>query len=202
MENCAYCTYLDLDDVDTEGRYWCDKNLERHPATDTKCSKFCKAYSRSDSAIKNAIEYSQSYISSSPCYLTTILCSILNLNDDNIYLKTIREFRKNILQKDEKYKPLLVEYDIIGPKIAECISNDPLKRKIAEIYFNKYIVDIFSLILNKQTDKAIEQYKKMTNDLKHFYKLNNYNITVEQINNADIEKSGHGKYIQKKITLN
>ena len=41
----------------------------------------------------------------------------------------------------------------------------------------------------------------MTNNLKTFYGLNNYNVSVEQIENADIEKSGHGKYIQKKITL-
>ena len=41
----------------------------------------------------------------------------------------------------------------------------------------------------------------MTNNLKTFYGLNNYNVSVKQIDNADIEKSGHGKYIQKKITL-
>jgi formate dehydrogenase assembly factor FdhD len=41
----------------------------------------------------------------------------------------------------------------------------------------------------------------LTEEEKTFYGLNNYNVSVEQIDNADIEKSGHGKYIQKKITL-
>ena len=81
MENCACCTYLDLEDK-KDGKFWCDSKLERHFATDPKCGNYCKAYSRDNCTIKNAIEYSQSYESNSPCYLTTILCSILKLNDD------------------------------------------------------------------------------------------------------------------------
>ena len=201
MENCAYCTYLDLENCNSDGKYWCDRQLERHFANDPKCSSFCKAYSRADSAIKNAIDIAKSHQEEPLCYLTTMLCSILKLKDDNLYLKTIREFRKNVLQKDEKYKPLLVEYDIIGPKIAESLSNDPLRRKIAEVHFYKYITDIFYYIINNNTEEAVYEYKQMTNSLKSFYKLDNYSITTEQIDNADIEKSGHGKYIQKKITL-
>ena len=199
MENCAICTYLDINDCNSDGKYWCDKNLERHYPTDPKCSKFCKAYGRSDSAVKNILDNSNSNYGSG-CYLTTMLCSILNLNDDNLYLKTIRNFRKNILQKDDKYKSLLVEYDIIGPKIAEALSNDPLKKTIATRFFNKYIVDIFYYIINNDIDKAIELYVEMTNSLKTFYNLNNYNVTIDEINNADILESGHGVYLKKKIT--
>lgn len=47
--------------------------------------------------------------------------------DNNIYLETMRNFRENVLQKDEKYKSLLVQYDIIGPKIAQYLMLDPLK---------------------------------------------------------------------------
>jgi len=42
----------------------------------------------------------------------------------------------------------------------------------------------------------------MTTKLNNFYGINNFNITIDEINNANIEKSGHGKYVQKKITLN
>lgn len=170
MENYSICTYLDLSD----------------------CNK-------SSSAINNALDMSKSYQQDSPCYLTTMLCSILNLKDDNIYLKTIRNFRKNILEKDEKYKSLLVEYDIIGPKIAESLKNDPLRKTIADRFFNKYIVDIFYYIINNEIDKTVTLYTEMTNSLKFFYNLNNYSVTIDEINNADILKSGHGIY-KKKIT--
>ena len=40
----------------------------------------------------------------------------------------------------------------------------------------------------------------MTNGLKNFYNVNT-TINTETINNADINKSGHGIYKVKKITL-
>ena len=200
MAQCAECTYLDICDK-RDGKFWCDKQLERHFAFDPECSRFCKAYNREYCTIQNALDYSKNHSSYSSCYLTTMLCTMLNLKDDNIYLKTIRSFRSNILQKDEKYKKILVDYDIIGPKIAEALYNDPLNEKIANIYFNKYITNIVFLVINERNIEAVNKYIEMTNELKNLYGLNNFNTSIEEINNADIKKSGHGKYIQKKITL-
>ena len=200
MAKCADCTYLNLEDFNDDGEYWCDKKCERHLATDPECGSFCKAYSRSSGAISNAISYSKSK-TEPDCYLTTMLCNILNLPDDNIYLETIRNFRKNVLQKDEKYKALLVEYDIVGPVIANALANDPLRETIAKVYLNNFIIPITQFINNKENDRAVDKYYQMTNNLKTFYGLNNYNVSVKEIDNADIGKSGHGKYIQKKITL-
>ena len=202
MARCAECTYLEINEEgNIYGAFWCSRKLERHLATDVECSSFCRDYDRNNSSIKNAIDFSNSKNSPSTCYLTTMLCNILGLADNNIYLETMRNFRKNILQKNEQHKSLLVEYDIIGPKIAEALSNDPLKEEIAKIYFNRAIIPIINLINNKNYGSAINIYKTMTIDLKNFYKLDGQNISIEKINDADIEKSGHGKYIQKKITL-
>lgn len=200
MAICAECTYLDLSDGNSDGAFWCDKKLERHLATDVECGRFCKAYNRKGSSIDNAIDYSNSHNSSGGCYLTTILCNILKMQDNNIYLETIRNFRNNILQKDTNYKKLLIEYDIIGPKIAKALSNDPLREKIARVYFDKYIIPITELIKNNNHETAINIYISMTTNLKNLYGITDYNISADEINNADIEKSGHGIYI-KKITL-
>ena len=105
------------------------------------------------------------------------------------------------MQKNEKYKPLLVEYDIVGPKIAEALNSDPLKNKIAKIYFENSIVPITQLINNKEYEKAVNTYYIMTLNLKNFYSINNISISTEDINNADINNLGHGKYIKKKTTL-
>lgn len=113
---CGECTYLDLSTGDIYGKFYCDKKWERHKSTDPECGSFCRAYSRDNSTIENAYRYTKS--KESGCYLTTMLCTILGLPDDNMYLESIRKFRKNILQKDMKYRYLLIEYDIVGPKIA------------------------------------------------------------------------------------
>lgn len=201
MAICSECTYLEVTEDHRYGAFWCNKKCERHLATDPECGSFCRAYDRSNSTIRNAIDCSNSHNSNSGCYLTTMLCNILGMNDNNIYLQTMRNFRNNVLQKNDKYKNLLVEYDIMGPKIAKALANDPLKEKIATIYFEKYIAPIYELINNEKYASAVNSYWQMTSSLKNLYGIHDYTISIEEIDNADIEKSGHGKYIQKKITL-
>lgn len=196
---CSECTYLDLEKSYSDGSFWCERKLECHMANEIECDRFCKAYSRSSSVADSAYNYSVEHSSSSGCFLTTIICNILGFSDNNLILQTIRNFRNNILQNDEVYKPLLVEYDIIGPKIAEAISNDPLKKEIASKYFNGYILDIAVLIEEKQFEEAVNLYVKMTNELKNFYGINNTVSNIE-IDAADIKESGHGIYKVKKIT--
>ena len=199
-KTCGECTYLDLSNGDIYGKFYCEKKWERHLSTDIECGSFCRAYSRDYNTIRNANEYSINH-SKSRCYLTTMLCNILKLPDNNIYLETMRNFRKNILQKDEKYKSLLVEYDIIGPKIAECLNNDPTKNSIAKQYFNNYIIPITNLINEKKYDLAVSIYTTMTNVLKVIYNLDYISVSKLEIDSADINESGHGIYKVKKITL-
>ena len=42
----------------------------------------------------------------SGCYITTIVCDVLGLDDDCSLLNNLRSFRDNILQKDAKFTPL------------------------------------------------------------------------------------------------
>lgn len=197
--HCSDCVYLDLDTGDIYGKFWCEKRLESHLANELECNRFCKAYSRDESVSKSAYNYSLEHSSSGGCYLTTMICNILGYNDDNEYLNTMRNFRNNILQKQDKYKPLLVEYDIIGPKISESLNNDPLKNSIAFAFFHKFILPITSLIKNNKNEEAINSYICMTNNLKSLYDIN-YTISNIEIDTADIKNSGHGTYKVKKIT--
>lgn len=200
-KTCGECTYLDLSTGDIYGKFYCERKWERHLSTDPECGNFCKAYSRDSNSIENAYRYSNNHTSSG-CYLTTMLCNILGMDDNNEYLQTMREFRKNILQKNERYKHLLVEYDIIGPKISQCLINDPLKERIAYDYFNKFIIPITKLIQFKSYDMAINIYKYMTNSLSFIYNINSISISDKEIDNANINESGHGVYKIKKITTN
>lgn len=196
---CSECTYLDLDTGDIYGKFWCDGKLERHLANELACYRFCKAYNRNSSVADSAYNYSIEHSSSSGCYLTTMICNILKFPDNNKFLNTMRDFRNNVLQNDENYKPLLVEYDIIGPKISEAISNDPLNKLIASKYLQKFIIPIVLLIEHQKTDIAVNLYKNMTNELKTLYNINSP-ISNLEIDTADIKESGHGIYKVKKIT--
>ena len=197
---CSECTYLKIDgysDPDSNGRFYCEKKYERHLATDIECSRFCRAYSRSYGTIKNAEDYSNSHSSSSGCFLTTMMCNILKMPDDNPFLNKMRSFRNNYLQKNEKYKEILVQYDIVGPMIAKNLNNDKKRVEIAATYFYTYIKQIIKYLDNKEYEKAIMLYIDMTTNLINHYNLGNVEINVEDIKAADIEKSGHGVYIKK-----
>lgn len=202
-KTCGECTYLNIDPGkgDLYGKFPCEKKYERHLAIDPECDRFCTAYSRDYDSIKNAQRYSIDH-SNERCYLTTMLCDILGMEDNNKYLFAMRCFRRNILQNDPKYKRLLVEYDIVGPKIAEALNNDPLKEQIAHKYFKYSIIPIINNINNNNINLAVEMYKSMTNYLKGFYGLGGLNATNLQIDSADIKSSGHGKYKVKKIAPN
>ena len=196
MPNCSECTYLKETDPDLYGRYWCEKKLERVYAYQNECNRFCRAYNRSSSVAKSYEQCSKDKSSSSTCYLTTMLCDILKLPDNNPFLNTMRDFRNNVLQKDKKYKKLLVEYDIIGPLVARNLNNDPLNKQISATIFYSYIKPITKLIKNKNENEAVNLYKEMTNKLKLFYNINT-TLDIDIVNKADISISGHGYYKQK-----
>lgn len=196
---CSECTYLNLNSIGDYGNFWCEEKLEWHKANEIECYRFCRAYNRDSSVANSAYNYSIEHTPKEGCYLTTMLCHILGMNDNNIYLETMRSFRKNILQNDEKYKSILVEYDIIGPKIAQYLMLDPLKEKLANTYFQRYIIPISKLLEEKKNNMAINLYMNMTNSLSCLYNLNSITLSIEEINNADIKESGHGIYKTKKL---
>lgn len=198
-KTCGECTYLNIDPGkgDLYGKFPCEKKWESHLATDPECDRFCTAYDRDYNSIKNAWSYSNEHASSGGCYLTTMLCNILKMPDNNVYLETMRKFRKDVLQKEEKYKSILVEYDIIGPKIADALKNDYIKNEVAYYCLRDYILPILEDIDKKWYDNAINSYIKMTNKLKRLYNIESHTINEHEIKNADIKNSGHGSYVKK-----
>ena len=136
------------------------------------------------------------YSSIFDCYLTTIMCHLLDYPDDNYYLNTLRKFRDNVMKKDNKYIPLLMTYDIIGPMIAEKLGNDPNGKEIALAYFNHYIMPSITAIEEEKYGIAINIYREMTYKLATYYNID-ISIPKLDIKNIDMAILGHGK-IRKK----
>lgn len=197
---CSECTYLcpEKEYCSSSGRFYCEKDYEYHFADEIECRRYCRAYSRDDRVSKSLREYSIN-CQQNGCYITTILCDVMGMPDDNIFLNTLRMFRNNKMKTNELFKPLLVEYDIIGPIIAKSIKDDPRREMICQNLFNLVIYKMIPLIINdtKKTDlEAIKLYMDMTNILKEGYNIS-VSITENEINNASITKSGHGRYVKK-----
>lgn len=194
---CAACTYLG-ESADYNGAYYCDRKGERRLACDAKCYSFCEAYRRSNYSRENMYDNSRSH-QSSGCYLTTIMCEILNYSDDNYYLQTLRGFRDNVMKKDCKYFPLLITYDVVGPVIANSLRNDPNREEIAKVFFNNYVERAVLSIEEGKKDMAINVYVAMTKELADYYdcpiNINNIDICEEDINSL-----GHGRIKQRKKT--
>ena len=194
---CAACTYLG--ENGSYGKFWCDNKGENHFATDPKCGSFCEAYSRSNSARSNMIDFSKEYNNGSGCYLTTIMCKILNYPDNNYYLNTLRDFRDNVMKKNPEYIMLLVTYDTIGPMISYNLSIDKNRKDIATAFFGNYITKAVDAINEEKYGEAINIYKGMTFSLAERYNIN-VNLVSPDTDNIDIKNLGHAR-VKKKATM-
>ena len=189
---CAECTYMH------EGsgpKYWCEKKNGDRYACDPKCDSFCKAYSRSESAKENMYERSLNALrdeGNSGCYITTIMCKVLNYKDDNEYLKTLRGFRDNYMKADKKYFPLLLIYDTFGRKIAENLEQDQDRLTIANTLFDNYIVKAVDLIKEGKNEDAVNIYTAMTASLAEKYHLVMH-IDMPRMEDIDMKALGHGR---------
>ena len=193
---CAACTYLS--EVDNGGKYWDERKGEYRSACDPKCYNFCEAYSRSNYARENMYENSRNHASSSGCYLTTIVCKLLEYPDNNYYLNTLRKFRDEVMRKKPEYISLLLIYDYIGPVIAYELERDMYGQKIASVMFTHYIVPAVGAIEEEKYQTAIRIYKSMINSLAEHYHID-MNINLDDKYDYDYNTLGHGKVRKQKI---
>ena len=128
----------------------------------------------------------------SGCYITTIVCDILELSDDCGLLETLRDFRSNVLQKEPKYKKVLYEYDVVGPQIAKCLMEDYIEKEDKEMangLLNCFIIPTVERIKEGRNTEAVKIYTQLTETL-----IDTYGIErVKEVpDDYDYTKGGHG----------
>lgn len=133
------------------------------------------------------------YSSPSSCYLTTIICNRLGLDDHCEELETLRDFRKSVLQKDETFKNLLYKYDVVGPIISQKLEKEDMM--IVRGLYLSYIEPAVSFIKKGNQEEAIARYIEMTKLLESFYQ-----IQIEETIPEDYDSSrgGHGRLVKRK----
>ena len=153
-------------------------------------------YCMYDYNVYNCPNYKKYGPSSGGCFITTIVCDILNKEDSCKVMMTLRNFRDNVLQKDKKYFEILKNYDVIGPVIAKKILNEENKSQMAKVIYVYELLPVVKLINEKKYNEAISSYSIMTKRLMHHYNLDGMCDVVEY-DVTDATKLGHGKLIKK-----
>ena len=174
------------------GDYFCTKKNE--VINSSTYEKYCtKSYESGGYGDCPLYKYEEP---SSGCFITTIVCDILGLEDKNVFLMLLRKFRDNYLQKNMNTLPILEEYDFIGPVISNRIFFDENKQEVARNLFSNYLVPVFEDIANDNYSCAIKKYTTMVKGLIAKYNLGTLSLTIPT-NNYDYRKDyslyGHGR---------
>lgn len=187
------CPYYTFKSSFFGGDYWC--NATNQSVNEDIYYKFCRNYDYDGCNIykKNTAP--------GGCYLTTVVCGILKKDDNDKALNTLRSFRDNVMQKNEDYKEKLLDYDNVGPIIADCMMRDSDRLKLANFLYDKIILDVASDIENKKYDDAVLKYEVMTLSLINYYGLKHwYNDNRKDnygVKDFNPELSGHGVRVKK-----
>lgn len=148
--------------------------------------------------------YENAYGTSGGCFITTITCGILGKDDHDPVMESLRKFRDEILQKQDKYSDILKIYDSIGPRISCNLNHDEEKDKKAEKLYSK-LERFVELINNSEYEKAAKSYVVMTLRLVSEYGMQNLYRTIRNDNfgfkEGEFNQSvaGHGKKIAKTL---
>ena len=182
-KKCCDCYYLDRNDTYNDwftGKvtYKCKEKYCYKKLDDPACGTF------------KELRTTGSYTPSG-CYITTIVCDVLGYPDDCELLTVLRNFRDNILKTDQKYLPLLLEYDAIGPKICEYINIERMNDRLCLGLLKYFLVPCVILIKNQQYDEAIEVYKNLVIHLNDNYDLGP--IEINETQTCNIETIGKGR---------
>lgn len=179
---CCDCEYLNRNDeykdwFSGKTKYKCKECWQYKDLQDPACSK-----------IRPITKNNGSYTPSG-CYITTIVCEILGYEDNCELLCILRNFRDNVLKADPQYLQLLVEYDQIGPLIANYLRKEKNNITHALMLMNYFLIPCVNAIKNNNIDEAVTIYKNMVNQLKDELELPEHSI----ISDVEIELESLGK---------
>jgi hypothetical protein len=119
-------------------------------------------------------------------YVSTAICHILGLDENNQVQTAIVNFSKNVLQKNSDTMTVVKQYDKVGPQLATEMLTENNQELCAQLY-ESYLVPVTNLINQKQTREAINLYKNMVVSLQDYYGLREENENTKE-NIATLKK--------------
>lgn len=188
------CAYMTKRANGWSDEYYCTK--VEHPVSYDQYINKCCSYSYDDCS---NYKYEKP---SSNCFITTVVCDVLGMDDNSFYLEMLRKFRKEYLQKRPEGLKILEQYDTVGPIVASCIMNDANREEVAKNVFINSIIPVVNDLCEEKNIEAINKYINMTNSLIAKYGLEILTISVPGVSlydyNDDRTLMGHGNFVKKR----
>ena len=103
------------------------------------------------------------------CYVTTAVCDSLNKPDDCIELTMLRDYRDNVLAKEEGGEQLIEEYYDIAPTIVKRINRSENPEAEYNRLYTDFILKCIDNIENKNYEQCRFNYTSMVTELKNKY---------------------------------
>lgn len=126
--------------------------------------------------------------------MITIICDILDFDDNSEIIEKIHLFRNEILKKDSRYANFLMENGDIESTISEYLKSDENALWLANELLVYYIKPIINFIDVQNYDAAIIMYQNMLNVLKENYCIENNAVVISDY---DQSQGGHGRVYKK-----
>lgn len=154
VNRCGSCDYLNRKDTKWGGdKIWCDYKGYYVTPGEPGCNNYTykgHCYGR---------------------YLLTATCNILNISEET-QRKLYRSFdivRDEKTPETENMYDRVMEYDIIGPTIADKLYSDSFREVIATSMLYDYILPSLNEVSDGNYKQAFNIYKDMTETLYDFY---------------------------------
>ncbi|MBU76293.1 MAG: hypothetical protein CMK63_04770 [Pseudoalteromonadaceae bacterium] len=96
---------------------------------------------------------------SSGCFITTVVCKGIGLEDDCEYLQTLRRFRDVQLLRTQAGKEKVQQYYQLAPELADKLEQLPEFCNITQKLFTQFVVPCCKFIRAKQFQKAEAHYQ-------------------------------------------
>lgn len=113
-------------------------------------------------------------------HVVSAIMEKLELSDNYDCISILHNFRNNFLEKDVKYKDMLMRYDIVGPVIAKCILDDEDSIELCKKLSTDFLADIIFMIREGKNEMALAKYNEMINLLTSIYEININNYTEKK----------------------
>ncbi len=163
---CGSCIYMNTNDyVNHKDHCYCTYRRQYYNLTESKCRYY------SYDSNKDYYDLNHRW------HIVSSIFKKLGLYDlEYDCINILENFRTGVLEKDNKYTDILNEYDIIGPAIANFITNDENSTLICKEICSTTLLEVLDLIKKENYDEALKKYMQLVNILKEYYqdKLNEY----------------------------
>ena len=155
---CGSCIYMNTNDyTGHKDHCYCTYRRQYYNLTDSKCR-----YYQYD-------PHKDYYDLSHRWHIVSAIIKKLELSDEYECIAVLHDFRINYLENDKRFIGLLKIYDLIGPIIAKCITEDEESVELCKKLTQKYLVNMLDKLRNKEYEDALSEYISMINILSTIY---------------------------------